>query len=70
MQREGSTATSSKNSVNCFSGARISTGSGTTSRPGASESTTKRLSVARPVASSSPVRVTTRIWAASSTPEM
>ncbi len=72
--RSAGTSTSSKNSWNCFSGIVTSTGIGVRSRPGASVSTTKSDSLARSgldtSVSSVPVRATTSIVGASSTPEM
>ena len=68
--RSAGTSTSSKKSWNCFSGVVISTGMSDRSSPGASVSTTNSESVARPLVSSVPVRVTTSIKRASSTPEM
>ena len=69
-RRSAATSTLSKNSVNCFSGARISTAITWRSRPSASVSTMNSDRRARPVCSSVPVRATTSTCAASSTPEM
>ena len=70
ISRSASTWTLSKNSVYCFSGAVISTGSTCLSNPGVSVSTTNRDSRPRPVSGSTPDRVTTRMASHSSTPEM
>ena len=64
------TRTSSKKRVNCFSGETICTSMWSARSPGLSVGTTKRESWPFPVCSSTPVRVTTRMAAASSTPEM
>ena len=62
--------TSSKNSVNCFSGSDADTGSSFATSPGLSVGTRNSDSRPFPVASSVPVRATTISASASSTPEM
>ena len=69
-RRSAGTSTLSKNKVNCFSGATISTGMSVLSRPGLSRSTMNSDSRPRPVSSSTPVRVTTSTASDSSAPEM
>ena len=57
--RSAGTSTSSKNKVNCFSGATISTGMSVLSRPGAVEVDHEQRQLAPAGVPSTPVRVTT-----------